>query len=96
MQTQITKTYQLTAARRAISINAANNKCWSDCGEMRTLDSKGDVVRATNENTKKVLWKGKHGATSQSITPTAGPITWEKMRIEKSQPGNPALQQYLP
>ena len=77
MQTQITKTYQLTAARRAISINAANNKCWRDCGEMRTLDSKGEVVRATNENTKKVLWKGKHGATSQSITPTAGPITWE-------------------
>ena len=58
MQTQSTKTYQLTPARRAISINAANNKCWSDCGEMRTLDSKGDVVRATNENTKKVLWKG--------------------------------------
>ena len=78
MQTQITKTYQRTAARRAISKNAANNKCWSDCGEMRTLDSKGDVVRATHENTKKVLWKGKHGATSQSITPTAGLITWEK------------------
>ena len=77
MQTQITKPYQLTAASRAISINAANNKYWSDCGEMCTLDSKGDVVSATTENTKKVLWKGKHGATSQWITPTAGPITWE-------------------
>ena len=55
MQTQITKTDELTPARRAISINAANSKCWSDCGEMRTLDSKGDVVRATKENTKKVL-----------------------------------------
>ena len=54
MQTQSTKTYQLTPARRAISINAANNKCWSDCGELRTLDSKRDVVRATNENTMEV------------------------------------------
>ena len=62
---------------------------------MRTLDSKGDVVRAPNENTKKVLTKGKHGATSQSITPTAGPITWENEN-QKSQAGNPALQQYLP
>ena len=70
MQTQITKPYQLTAASRAISINAANNKYWSDCGEMCTLDVKGDVVSATNENTKKVLWKGKNGATSQSITTT--------------------------
>ena len=32
------------------------------------------MVRATNENTKKALCKGKHGATSQSVTPTAGPI----------------------
>ena len=63
MQTQITKTYQLTALRMAISKNAANNKC----GEMRTLGSKWDVVRATNENTVEVLWKGKHWATSQSV-----------------------------
>ena len=55
MQTQITRNYQLTAVGRAISENAANNKCRRDCGEMRTLSSKGDVVRATNENTKEVL-----------------------------------------
>ena len=91
MQTQITKTYQLTALRMAISKNAANNKC----GEMRTLGSKGDVVRATDENTVAVLWKGKHWATSQSVTPTAGPITWEREN-QKAQAGNPALQQYLP
>ena len=54
-----------------------NNKCWSDCGEMRTLGSKGDVVKVTNKNTLEVLWKSKHWVTSPSITPTAGPITRE-------------------
>ena len=77
MQTQITKTYQLTPVRMAISKNAANNKYWRDYGEMRTLSSKGDMVRATNENTMEVLWKGKHWATSESSIPTAGPTTWE-------------------
>ena len=76
-QTQITKTSRLTAVRKAISKNAASNKCWRDRGAMRTLRSKGDVVRATNENTLEVLWEGKHWASSQSITPTAGPIPWE-------------------
>ena len=77
MQTQITKTYQITAVRMAISKNGANNKCWSDCGEMHTLGSKGDVVKVTNKNTLEVLWKSKHWVTSPSITPTAGPITRE-------------------
>ena len=77
MQTEVPKTYQPTAVRMAVSKNAANNKCWRDCGEMRTLGSKGHVVRATNENTMEVLWKGKHWATSPSITPTAGPVSWE-------------------
>ena len=77
MQTQITKTYQLTAVRMAISKNASKNKCWMDCGGTRTLGSKGDVVRATNENTMKVPWKGKHGATRRSVIHTAGPISRE-------------------
>ena len=55
MQTQIRKTYQLTAVRMVISKDAANNKCLRDCGEMRTLGSKGDVVGATNENKMQVL-----------------------------------------
>ena len=61
---------------------------------MRTLGVNWDVLRATNENTMEVLWKGKRSATSQWIVPTAGPITWGDEN-QKSQAGNTALQQYL-
>ena len=72
MSTQITKTYQLTPVRMALDKNAANNKCWRDCGEMSTLDSKGDVVRATNESTIEVPWKGNIELPYQSINHTHG------------------------
>ena len=67
----------------AINKNAANNKCWRDCGQMRTLDSKGDVVRATNESTIEVPWKGQRWATipvNQS-NPLLG-LSPEKMKIK--------------
>ena len=67
----------------AIKKNSANNKCWRDCGEMRTLDSKGDVVRATNESTMELPWKGKRWATvpvNQSY-PLLG-LSPEKMKIK--------------
>ena len=61
---------------------------------MRTLDSKGDGVRAPNENTKKVLTKGKTVLPVNQSHPLLG-LSPKKMRIKKSQAGNPALQEYL-
>ena len=46
MHSHITKTYQLTAVRMAIRKNAAKNKWWRECGEMRTLGCKGGHVKS--------------------------------------------------
>ena len=63
---------------------------------MHTLGANWDVVRAANEKTQwRCFEKGNIELAVNQSHPLPG-LPPEKMRIKKSQAGNPALQQYLP
>ena len=62
---------------------------------MRTLGAKWDLVRITNGNTMEVLCNVNIELPVNQAYALLG-LSPEKMRIKKSQAGNPALQQYLP
>ena len=96
MHTHITKTYQLRAVRMAIRKNAAKNKWWRECGEMRTLGCKGGACKEPLMKTKyRCFEKGNLELPFNQSQPLLG-LSPEKMRIKKSQAGKPVRQQDLP